>query len=92
MPSTQASTRIRLPVSRNAWCAFSNACFDYLNYDRLGKKEVHKHLADGDRDLHRWLAEYGIESMSRDPDRISVNRPVGPLQPAQLSNEGLARL
>ena len=39
----------------------ANACLDYLNYDRLGKTEVHKHLANADRDLHRWLEEYGIE-------------------------------
>ncbi len=39
----------------------ANACLDYLNYDRLGIKEVHKHLANGDRDLHRWLDECGIE-------------------------------
>jgi hypothetical protein len=37
------------------------ACLDYLNYDRLGIREVHKHLANGERDLHRWLEEYGIE-------------------------------
>jgi hypothetical protein len=42
--------------------ALANACLDYLNYDRLGIKEVHKHLANGERDLHRWLEEYGIES------------------------------
>jgi hypothetical protein len=36
------------------------ACLDYLNYDRLGIDEVHKHLANGDRDLHRWLEQYGI--------------------------------
>ena len=41
-----------------------NACLDYLNYDRLGIKEVHKHLANGDRDLHRWLEEYKIEPRS----------------------------
>jgi len=40
----------------------ANACLDYLNYDRLGIKEVHKHLANGDRDLHRWLEEYEIKS------------------------------
>ena len=28
------------------------ACLDYLNYDRLGKTEVHNHLANGERDLH----------------------------------------
>jgi hypothetical protein len=39
----------------------ANACLDYLNYDRLGKTEVHKHLVNGERDLHRWLEEYGIE-------------------------------
>jgi hypothetical protein len=43
----------------------ANACLDYLNCDRLGIKEVHKHLANGDRDLHRWLEEYGIEPATR---------------------------
>ncbi len=33
---------------------------DYLNCDRLGIREGHKHLAS-ERDLHRWLEEYGIE-------------------------------
>jgi hypothetical protein len=42
----------------------ANACLDYLNYDRLGIAEVHKHLTNGDRDLHRWLEEYGIELAS----------------------------
>lgn len=36
----------------------ANACLDYLNYGRRGITEVHKHLANGDRDLHRWLEEY----------------------------------
>ena len=45
--------------------ALANACLDYLNYDRLGIKEVQKHLANGDRDLHRWLEEYGIAASSR---------------------------
>jgi hypothetical protein len=44
--------------------ALANACLDYLNYDRLGIKEVQKHLANGDRDLHRWLEEYGIAASS----------------------------
>jgi hypothetical protein len=43
----------------------ANACLDYLNYDRLGIKEVHKHLVNGERDLHRWLEDYHIESASR---------------------------
>jgi hypothetical protein len=42
----------------------ANACLDYLNYDRLGIKEVHKHLANGERDLPRWLEEYGIAQAS----------------------------
>jgi len=43
----------------------ANACLDYLNFDRLGISEVHKHLANGDRDLHRWLEEYKIAPASR---------------------------
>jgi len=43
----------------------ANACLDYLNYDRLGVKEVHKHLKNGDLDLHRWLEEYGITPARR---------------------------
>ena len=43
----------------------ANACLDYLNFDRLGRTEVHRHLANGERDLHRWLKEYGIESTVR---------------------------
>lgn len=38
----------------------ANACLDYLNYDRLGIAEVHRHLPDGERQLHRWLAAYGL--------------------------------
>jgi hypothetical protein len=45
--------------------ALANACLDYLNYDRLGIKEVHEHLENGDRDLHRWLKEYRIEPAAR---------------------------
>jgi hypothetical protein len=43
----------------------ANACLDYLNFDRLGIKEVHKHLSNGEKDLHRWLEEYKIEPASR---------------------------
>jgi hypothetical protein len=42
----------------------ANACLDYLNYDRLGIKEVHRHLDNGDTDLHRWLADYQIKPAS----------------------------
>jgi hypothetical protein len=45
----------------------ANACLDYLNYDRLGKREVHRHLTGGDRRLHQWLEDYGIKSR-RDHD------------------------
>jgi len=45
----------------------ANACVDYLNYDRLGKREVHHHLAGGDRRLHQWLEDYGIKPR-RDQD------------------------
>jgi hypothetical protein len=34
------------------------------HFDRLGIGEVHKHLANGDRDLHRWFEQYGIEAQS----------------------------
>lgn len=39
----------------------ANACLDYLNYDRLGKKEVHRHLSRGERELHQWIEDYGLE-------------------------------
>ena len=43
----------------------ANACLDYLNYDRLGKREVHHHLSGGDRELHQWMKDYGIEPALR---------------------------
>jgi hypothetical protein len=43
----------------------ANACLDYLNYDRLAKREVHHHLSGGDRELHQWLKDYGIEPALR---------------------------
>jgi hypothetical protein len=36
------------------------ACLDYLNYDRMGHTEVHEHLRSGERELRRWLEEYGM--------------------------------
>jgi hypothetical protein len=39
----------------------ANACLDYLNYDRLAIKEVHHHLSGGDRELHQWRADCGIQ-------------------------------
>lgn len=44
----------------------ASACLDYLNYDRLGIAEVHQHLEGGDRELLRWLKDYGIEPAARD--------------------------
>ena len=48
---------------------FANACLDYLNYDRLAKREVHHHLSGGDRELHRWFRDYGIEPALRIGER-----------------------
>ncbi len=45
--------------------ALANACLDYLNYDRLGKTEVHKHLSNGERDLHAWIERYGLTPQRR---------------------------
>jgi len=48
----------------------ANACLDYLNYDRLGKREVHSHLTGGDRRLHQWLEDCGIKPRrDQDTDR-----------------------
>jgi len=38
----------------------ANACLDYLNYDRLGKTEVHRHLTGGERELHEWMRSGGL--------------------------------
>jgi hypothetical protein len=38
----------------------ANACIDYLNYDRLGKVEVHTHLPDGGRQMQWFIAQHGI--------------------------------
>jgi hypothetical protein len=43
----------------------ASACIDYLNYDRLGKAEVHKHLPDGGRQMQRFIAEHGIRPRLR---------------------------
>lgn len=39
----------------------ANACLDYLNYDRLAKSEVHRHLSGGDRELQQWIRQYRVE-------------------------------
>ncbi|MEJ1962227.1 MAG: hypothetical protein WDO56_12050 [Gammaproteobacteria bacterium] len=38
----------------------ANACLEYLNYDRLGRREIHHHLPGGERAVHRWLRDYGV--------------------------------
>jgi hypothetical protein len=43
----------------------ANACLDYLSYDRLGKREVHHHLAGGDGDLNRWIEDIGLDPALR---------------------------
>jgi hypothetical protein len=43
----------------------ANACLDYLNYDRLCKREVHHHLSGGDRELNQWIKDYRIERALR---------------------------
>lgn len=43
----------------------ANACIDYLNYDRLGKAEVHTHLPGGGRQMQRFIAQYGIRPRLR---------------------------
>lgn len=39
----------------------ANACIDYLNYDRLSKREVHHHLSGGDHELQGWIRYYRVE-------------------------------
>jgi len=38
----------------------ANACLDYLNYDRLGIRDLDRHLADGGRELQEWMRQYGV--------------------------------
>jgi hypothetical protein len=39
----------------------ANACLDYLNYDRLGRQEVHHHLSGGATELQHWIERYDIK-------------------------------
>jgi len=38
----------------------ANACIDSLNYDRLGKAEVHTHLPDGGSQMEWFIAQHGV--------------------------------
>ncbi|MGH7058366.1 MAG: DUF7673 family protein [Acetobacteraceae bacterium] len=40
----------------------ANACLDYLNYDRLARREVRRHLSAGERELHRLIDGIGPRS------------------------------
>lgn len=43
----------------------ANACLDYLNYDRLGIREVHHHLAGGDKAVHDWRKDIDLHPVPR---------------------------
>lgn len=43
----------------------ANACLDYLNYDRLGIREVHHHLSGGDKALHAWRQDIDLHPVPR---------------------------
>ena len=45
----------------------ANACIDYLNYDQLGKVEVHTHLPDGGRQMQWFMRnmEFGRGCIGR---------------------------
>jgi hypothetical protein len=47
----------------------ANACLDYLNYDRLGIREVHHHLSGGDKALHGWFKDIDLHPVPRLNDR-----------------------
>lgn len=42
----------------------AQACLDYVNYDRLGVREVHRHIPDGARVLEGWIEDYGLRSVA----------------------------
>ena len=52
----------------------ANACLDYLNYDRLGKREVHHHLSGGDRELHAWMRSAGVGVEADDEHSLGHSR------------------
>lgn len=49
-------------------CELANACLDYLNYDRLGRREVHSHLSSGDVELQQWINDYDLRPRGRPTD------------------------
>ena len=49
-------------------CGLANACLDYLNYDRLGQREVHRHLSNGDVERQQWIEDYNLRPRGRPTD------------------------
>ena len=47
--------------------ALANACLDYLNYDRLARREVYRHLSGGDTELQRRIDDYGPRPRETQP-------------------------
>jgi len=47
----------------------ANACIDYLNYDRLGKAEVHSHLPGGGRQMQKFISNHQIRPRLHLSDR-----------------------
>jgi len=44
----------------------ANACLDYLNYDRLGIRDLDQHLGDdGRRELRGWIRAYEVTVVRR---------------------------
>lgn len=38
----------------------ADACLTYLQYERFGLKEIHKHIEGGGLRVQQWIEEYGI--------------------------------
>ncbi len=38
----------------------ANACWDYLNYDRLGLCDLDRHSHDGGAEVAGWIRDYGL--------------------------------
>jgi hypothetical protein len=53
--------RFDLTELRGLDTELANACIDYLNFNRPGIKQVHKHLSNGETDLQRRLADYYLD-------------------------------
>ena len=45
---------------RALYTELTNACIGYLNYDRLGKVEMHTHLPKGGQQMKCFIAQHGL--------------------------------